>query len=160
VTSLSGGFRRQERAVELLKKRRWLLNYGREVSVVVRLSHAEKQALEQAIIQDRMPLRVMAIKRMRSFIGKVVPKAHRSPDRVDGEALGLGTWRLSDAACLHVAGSYGGQSRRGHATRLRGPAGLKESPPRQLFRAVCENCGDSNSEGCKLTLLKLYYLHH
>jgi hypothetical protein len=38
--------------VELLKKRLWPLNYGREVSVVVRLSHAEKQALEQAIIQD------------------------------------------------------------------------------------------------------------
>jgi ABC-type uncharacterized transport system ATPase subunit len=32
--------------VELLKKRRWLLNYGREVSVATRLSHAEKQALE------------------------------------------------------------------------------------------------------------------
>jgi len=136
------------------------VNYGWEVSVVVRLSHAEKQALEQAIIQDWMPLWVMAIKRMRSFIGKVVPKAHRLLDKVDGEALGLGTWRLSDAACLHVAGSCGGQSRRGRATRLRGPAGLKESPSRRLFRAVYENCGKLDSEGCRLALLKLYYYHY
>ncbi|MFZ8839816.1 MAG: hypothetical protein ACO2PM_13090 [Pyrobaculum sp.] len=41
---------------------------------------------------------------------------------------------------------------------MRGPAGLKESPPRRLFRAVYENCGDLNSEGCKMALLKLYYL--
>ena len=28
-----------------------------------------------------------------------------------------------------------------------------------LFRAVYENCGDLNSEGCRSALLKLYYLH-
>jgi hypothetical protein len=28
-----------------------------------------------------------------------------------------------------------------------------------LFRAVYENCGDLNSEGCMLALLKLYYHH-
>jgi len=28
-----------------------------------------------------------------------------------------------------------------------------------LFNAVYENCGDLNSEGCRLALLKLYYLH-
>jgi hypothetical protein len=30
---------------------------------------------------------------------------------------------------------------------------------RLLFRSVYENCTDLNSEGCKLALLKLYYLH-
>jgi hypothetical protein len=29
----------------------------------------------------------------------------------------------------------------------------------RLFRDVCENCGDLNSEGCKLALLKLFYYH-
>jgi len=29
----------------------------------------------------------------------------------------------------------------------------------RLFRDVYENCGDLNSEGCKLALLKLYYYH-
>jgi hypothetical protein len=28
-----------------------------------------------------------------------------------------------------------------------------------LFNAVYENCGDLNSEGCRMALLKLYYLH-
>ena len=29
-----------------------------------------------------------------------------------------------------------------------------------LFNAVYENCGDLNSEGCRMALLKLYYLHY
>jgi hypothetical protein len=29
----------------------------------------------------------------------------------------------------------------------------------RLFRAVCENYGDLNSEGCRMALLKLYYFH-
>jgi hypothetical protein len=29
-----------------------------------------------------------------------------------------------------------------------------------LFSAVYENCGDLDSEGCRLALLKLYYYHH
>jgi hypothetical protein len=28
---------------------------------------------------------------------------------------------------------------------------------RRLFRAVYENCGDLNSESCRMALLKLYY---
>jgi hypothetical protein len=34
---------------------------------------------------------------------------------------------------------------------------FKEPLPRRLFRAVYENCGDLNSEGCRMALLKLYY---
>ncbi len=48
---------------------------------------------------------------------------------------------------------------RANAVGCGAPAGLKESPPRQLFRAVYENCGKLDSEGCRLALLKLYYYH-
>jgi len=34
-----------------------------------------------------------------------------------------------------------------------------EPLPRRLFRAVYENCGELNSEGCRMALLKLYYYH-
>jgi hypothetical protein len=43
---------------------------------------------------------------------------------------------------------------------LRGSARFKKPLVRRLFRAVYENCGDLNSEGCRLALLKLYYLHY
>ncbi len=49
------------------------------------------------------------------------------------------------------------------AVRLHGLLGSAESKellPRRLFRAVYENCGDLNSEGCRLALLKLYYHHY
>jgi hypothetical protein len=42
---------------------------------------------------------------------------------------------------------------------LWGSAKSKEPLPRQLSRAVYENCGDLNSEECRSALLKLYYYH-
>jgi len=42
---------------------------------------------------------------------------------------------------------------------LWGSVAYGEPLPRRLFRAVYENCGDLNGEGCRLALLKLYYLH-
>ncbi len=51
---------------------------------------------------------------------------------------------------------------RDDAVRLHGLWGsvaYVDSVNRPLFRAVYENCGDLNSEGCKLALLKLYYYH-
>jgi hypothetical protein len=51
---------------------------------------------------------------------------------------------------------------RADAVRLHGlwgSARIKEPLPRRLFRAVYENCGDLNSEGCRLAVLKLYYYH-
>jgi tetratricopeptide (TPR) repeat protein len=42
---------------------------------------------------------------------------------------------------------------------LLGSAAYKGTVFGPLFRAVYENCGDLNSEGCRLALLKLYYLH-
>ncbi len=43
---------------------------------------------------------------------------------------------------------------------LWGSATSREPLPRQLSLAVYENCGDLNSEGCRLALLKLYYHHY
>jgi hypothetical protein len=48
------------------------------------------------------------------------------------------------------------------AVRLHGLWGsvtYGEPPARRLFRAVYENCGDLDSEGCGMALLKLYYYH-
>jgi len=50
---------------------------------------------------------------------------------------------------------------RADAVRLHGLWGFatsREPLPRQLSYAVYENCGELNSEGCRLALLKLYYL--
>jgi hypothetical protein len=41
----------------------------------------------KTVLPPWMPPRVMAIKRLISFIGKVMPKAHSSLDRVDEKAL-------------------------------------------------------------------------
>jgi hypothetical protein len=49
------------------------------------------------------------------------------------------------------------------AVRLHGLWGSMaygEPLARRLFRAVYENCGVLNSEGCRLALLKLYYHHY
>jgi hypothetical protein len=42
---------------------------------------------------------------------------------------------------------------------LLGSAAYKGTVLQPLFRSVYENCTDLNSEGCRLALLKLYYLH-
>ena len=43
---------------------------------------------------------------------------------------------------------------------LWGSARSKRPLARRLLRTVYENCGDLNSEGCMMALLKLYYLHY
>jgi hypothetical protein len=51
---------------------------------------------------------------------------------------------------------------RADAVRLHGLLGsvtYVDNVNQPLFRAVYENCGDLNSEGCKTALLKLYYYH-
>jgi len=107
-----------------------------------------------------------ATKRFKSFIGKVRPnivkvmrKAHRLLDRVDGrslvEVLAPGDSRTRLAFMLLAA-----VERRVDAVRLHGLLGSVEyrnNVNKPLFRAVYENCGDLNSEGCRLALLKLYY---
>jgi hypothetical protein len=82
-------------------------------------------------------------------------------DKVDGKTLvEVLAPRSSQAllAFMLLAAVEGGVD----AVRLHGlwgSAGFKEPLPRRLFRAVYENCGDLNSEGCRLALLKLYYNH-
>ncbi len=102
----------------------------------------------------------MAIKRMRSFIGKVVPKAHRPPDRVDGETLvevlAPGDFRTRLAFMLLAAVEGRVDAVRLHG--LWGSAAYKGTVLQPLFRNVYENCVDLNSEGCRLALVRLYYL--
>jgi hypothetical protein len=109
-----------------------------------------------------------ATRRFKSFIGKVRPnivkvmrKAHRLLDRVDGRSLVEvlapgGSWtRLALMLLAAVEG-------RVDAVRLHGLLGSVEyrhNVNKPLFRAVYENCGDLDSEGCRMALLKLYYLH-
>jgi hypothetical protein len=42
---------------------------------------------------------------------------------------------------------------------LRGSVVYGDIVTRPLFRAAYENCGDLNTERCRLALLKLYYYH-
>jgi hypothetical protein len=109
-----------------------------------------------------------ATKRFKSFIGKVRPnivkvmrKAHRLLDRVDGrslvEVLAPGDSRTRLALMLLAA-----VEGRVDAVRLHGLLGsvdYRNNVNKPLFRAVYENCGDLDSEGCRMALLKLYYLH-
>ena len=65
---------------------------------------------------------------------------------------------LSQLAFMLLAAVEG----RADAVRLHGlwgSAKFEEPLPRRLFRAVYESCSDLNSEGCRMALLKLYYLH-
>jgi len=99
---------------------------------------------------------------LKSNIEMNVPKAHPLLEIADGKALVEVLTPISPAARLAfmlLAAVEG----RVDAVRLHGLWGSARSKrplARRLFRAVCENCGDLNSEGCKMALLKLYYLHY
>jgi hypothetical protein len=103
----------------------------------------------------------VAAERLRSVTEKLAPEASLLLDKVDGKTLvGVQAPMHSQAqlAFMLLAAVEG----RVDAVRLHGLLGsvkFKESLPQRLFRAVYENCGDLNSEGCKLALLKLYYYH-
>jgi len=101
------------------------------------------------------------VKRLKSKIEREVPEAHLLLKVADGKTLVEVLTPISPAAQLAfmllaaVAG-------RVDAVRLHGLWGsvaYGEPLARRLFRAVYENCGDLNSEGCRLALLKLYYYH-
>jgi len=204
----------KEKAEELLKKRRWLLDYDREVSVVARLmlrffgvgegakleevvdvfgpwlspefrpallmlagrlqrdeAHKECDELSNAQLSmaelcvDAVAAAAgdrVAAKMLRSAIEEVVPEARPLLGKADGrtlvEVLAPGGSQALLAFMLLVAVEGRADAVRLHG--LLGSARIKEPLPRRLFRAVYENCGDLNSEGCKLALLKLYYLHY
>ena len=99
---------------------------------------------------------------LRSVLEKVVPEAHPLLDKADGRTLVeilAPRYSLAQLVFMLLAAVEG----RADTVRLHGlwgSARLKEPLPRRLFRAVYENCGDLDSEGCRLALLKLYYYHH
>jgi hypothetical protein len=103
----------------------------------------------------------VAAERLRSVTEKLAPETSLLLDKVDGKTLvGVQAPMHSQAqlAFMLLAAVEG----RVDAVRLHGLLGsvkFKEPLGRRLFRAVYENCGDLNSEGCKLALLKLYYFH-
>ena len=99
-------------------------------------------------------------KRLKSEIESEAPEARPLLNKADGrtlvEVLAPG-YSQAQLAFMLLAAVEG----RADAVRLHGllgSAGLMEPLPRRLFRAVYENCGDLNGEGCRMALLKLYYL--
>jgi len=89
------------------------------------------------------------------------PKTRPLRNEVDGrtlvEALAT-TYSHARLAFMLLAAVEG----RGAAVRLHGLLGsvaYVDNVNQPLFRAVYENCGDLNSEGCRMALLKLYYYH-
>jgi len=102
-----------------------------------------------------------AVERLKSEIKWKVPVASLLLDKVDGKTLVeilapiYSSAQLAFTLLVAVEG-------RVDAVRLHGLWGsvaYGEPPARRLFRAVYENCGDLNSEGCMTALLKLYYYH-
>jgi len=80
---------------------------------------------------------------------------------VDGRAL-VEVLAPRDSAALFVFTLLAALEGRAEAVRLHGLWGsvFFEAPlARRLFRGVYEQCAGLQSEGCRLALLKLYYLH-
>jgi hypothetical protein len=103
----------------------------------------------------------IAAEMLRLVINVVSPEAHLLLSKVDGktlvEALAL-EYSPAQLAFMLLAAVDG----RVDAVRLHGLLGSVEyrnDVNKPLFRAVYENCGDLDSEGCRMALLKLYYLH-
>jgi uncharacterized protein with GYD domain len=209
----------RERAEELLKKWRWLLDYDQDVSVNTRLmlklfDVGEGAKLEEVVkvfkprlSRKRRPALLMltgrlqrdeaseecaklredkgvkvsskvrkecvdtvaaaagdqkAVKRLKSKIERKVLEVHPLLKVADGKTLVEVLTPISPAAQLAfmlLAAVEG----RADAVRLHGlwsSAKSKRPLAQRLFRAVYENCGNLNSEGCRMALLKLYYLHY
>jgi tetratricopeptide (TPR) repeat protein len=203
----------RERAEELLKGRRWLLDYDPGASVVARLmlrlfgvregAKLEEvvEAFEPQLLPEFWPALLMlagrlqrdeahkecdelsnaqlsmaelcvdavaaaagnrvATERLRSVTKKIVPETHPLLGKADGRTLvEVLAPRSSQArlAFMLLAAVEG----RVDAVRLHGLLGSARSMEplfRRLFRAVYESCSDLNSEGCRMALVKLYYLH-
>jgi tetratricopeptide (TPR) repeat protein len=103
----------------------------------------------------------VAAERLRSVTEKLAPETSLLLDKVDGKTLvevQAPMQSQAQLAFMLLAAVEG----RVDAVRLHGlwgSATYKGTVLQPLFSAVYENCGDLNSEGCRLALLKLYYLH-
>ena len=103
----------------------------------------------------------IAAEMLRLVINIVLPEAHLLLSKVDGKTLVEALapeYSPAQLALMLLAAVEG----RAGAVRLHGLLGsieYRNDVNKPLFRAVYENCGDLDSEGCKMALLKLYYLH-
>jgi len=104
----------------------------------------------------------VAAEMLRSVIEIVVPETRPLLDKVDGRTLVevLASIRSQALLVFMLLAAVVGRADAVRLHSLWGSAGFKEPLPRRLFRAVYESCSDLNSEGCRLALLKLYYLHY
>jgi hypothetical protein len=95
---------------------------------------------------------------LRSVIEKVAPEAHLLLNKADGKTLVevLAPMYSSAQLAFMLLAAVEGRS---DAVRLHGLLDFASSKS-WLSRAVYENCGDLNSEGCRMALLKLYYYHY
>ena len=102
-----------------------------------------------------------AAERLKSEIESEAPEARPLLNKADGRTLVevlAPIHSQAQLAFMLLAAVEG----RADAVRLHGlwgSAWTKGPLLRRLFRAVYENCGDLNSEGCRMALLKLYYYH-
>jgi len=103
-----------------------------------------------------------AVERLKLEIEREVPEAHPLLEVADGKTLVEVLTPILPAAQLAFT-LLAAVEGRVDAVRLHGLWGSARSKrplARRLFRAVYENCDNLNSEGCKMDLLKLYYLHY
>jgi hypothetical protein len=102
-----------------------------------------------------------AIEGLKSEIEWEVPEASLLLDKVDGKTLVevLAPRYPSAQLAFTLLATVEGRVDAVRLHGLWGSAKSKEPLPRQLSRAVYENCGDLNSEECRSALLKLYYYH-
>jgi tetratricopeptide (TPR) repeat protein len=206
----------KDMAKELLKKRRWLLDYVPEVSVVIRLmlrlfgvGEGARQGEVVVVFGPRLSpefrpalsmlagrlqrdkaldecaklpkaedcdvivasaagnrvaaeiLRSEIKKRLKLKTESETQEAHLLLGKADGRTLVevLASIRSRALLAFMLLAAVEGRADAVRLHGLLGSAGLMAPLPRRLFRAVYENCGDLNSEGCRLALLKLYYLH-
>jgi hypothetical protein len=147
-----------------LKERRQLLEYVPWVSVTARLmlrffGVGEGASREEVVGASVPDADQELVERLKSEIESKAPEARPLLDRADGktlaEVLAPGDFRAQLALMLLAAVEGRADAVRLHG--LWGSVAYGEPLLRQLFRAVYENCGDLNSEGCRMALLKLYY---
>ncbi len=100
-----------------------------------------------------------AVERLKSEIEREVPEASLLLDKVDGKTLVevLAPIYSSAQLVFTLLATVEGRVDVVRLHGLWGSVAYGEPLARRLFRAVYENCGDLNSEGCRLILLKLYY---
>ncbi len=101
-----------------------------------------------------------AVERLKSEIERKVPEASLLLGKVDGKTLVevLASEYSSEHLAFVLLAAVEGRVDAVRLHGLWGSVAYREPLPRRLFRAVYENCGNLNSEGCRMALLKLYYL--